>query len=29
MYRVKNESRNGVFVADDPSIFSEDEESTK
>ena len=29
MYRVKNESRNGVFVVDDPSIFSEDEESTK
>jgi diguanylate cyclase (GGDEF)-like protein len=29
MYRVKNESRNGVFVADDPDVFAGEEEGKK
>lgn len=29
MYHVKNQSRNGVFVADDPSIFEAEEEGKK
>jgi diguanylate cyclase (GGDEF)-like protein len=29
MYRVKNESRNGVFVADDPDVFAVKEEGKK
>ncbi len=29
MYRVKNSTRNGVFVADDPAVFAEDQEGRK
>jgi len=29
MYRVKNASRNGVFVVDDPSVFSEEHEGSR